>query len=185
MAIKIGLTESDLQAGTLMYTIPSDSEIDAQIVVDIEHIVSGTFCHMKKGDEELVWAYAGDQDPAHSLDIRPRFSVIVPSVVKEGDKKVVRYIRGPKQFLKQLLSLERRFDTIKGLRVKFIREDKDWVRYTISPTGKRAATDEFDQDEILQDFMDNVFQGTPSEIMDWLGDAGPKIDLSEFKTEEI
>ena len=185
MAIKVGLSEEVLQAGYLMYTIPSNSSIDAQIIVDLDHVIYGEFCHLKKGDEERVWAYTGDKDPCHSMGIDPRFSVVVPAVVKEKGKKVVRYIRGSKQFQRQLLSLNSRFESILGLRVKFTRKDGDWTRYSIDPTGKFASTDEYDQDDILESFMENVFQGTPQEVMDWLGASAPAINLSDFDSEEI
>lgn len=167
MAIKVGLSEADVQTG-LLFTIPPNSVIDAQIVIDIDHVISGTFCHYKVGEKEIIWAYSGESDPCHSLDISPRFSVIVPAILKQNKKKSLQYVRGPKQFQRALLTLDNRFGSIKGLLVKFGRKDDKFAHYSIEPTGKTAPLDDHDQDEIIETILDDIYSGTSEEIAEWL-----------------
>lgn len=188
MPIKIGLTEEDVRGKSLFLTVTPEAPIAAQIIIDLDHVVQGTFCHMKHNEEELIWVYTGDDDPCHDFDFNPRFSVIVPCIVKEKSGKVVRYIRGPKQFNRELLRLNTRYESIQGLIVEFRREDGDFAKYSILPQGKRVKVTE-DQDEVLEEFLSDIFDGTADETREWLQEKGvtikAKIDTKKFEEEEL
>lgn len=187
MAVKIGLSASDLQSDKLFYTIPSNTTITGQIVVGIDQIISGHFCHLKKGDSELVWAYSGDGDPSDKMDnVYPKFSVVVPAIIKEGTEKNLRYIRGPKQFQNQLIAINSRLGNIENLIVKFERKDGDsFAKYSITPTGKRAKPSGYNSEEVLKELMGEFFQGTPEEILEWLDGQIELPSLIDFETEEL
>lgn len=188
MPIKIGLAPEDLRPNTLFLTVTQESPIEAKILVDIDHVIQGEFCHHKVDGKELVWTYIGEEDPCYDLESKPRFSVIVPCLIKERDKKVVRYIRGPRQFNRELLKLDATYETIRGLIVKFVREDGDWAKYSIVPSGKVSTVSE-DQDEVVSDFLNEIFQGNAEQIRQYISDNGAsikaKINTSDFEETEL
>ena len=185
MPIKIGLSESDLEGNSILYSIPANSKLEAQIAVDMDHIVSGELCRYKKNNDEFVWEYTGKEDPCYQLNINPSFNVIIPCYVKLNKHiKQLVYIRGPKQFATELLKLEKKFGDIRGMVVQFERKDGKYAKYTISPTGIISKLQEVDIDNILKPLVSKIFQGTSSQVYDWLGSkinikANPTMGLDE------
>ena len=180
MPIKIGLSEKDLISNSILYSIPANSKLEAQIAVDMDHIVSGELCRYKKNNQEFVWGFTGKEDPCHQLNISPNFNVIIPCYIKTNDHiKELVYIRGPKQFATELLKLKNRFGDIKGLVVQFERKDGKFAKYTISPTGIISKLQEVDESVILKPLVSKIFQGTSTEVFDWLGS---KINIKKDPT---
>lgn len=145
------------------WTIPANTKVIAKVLVDIEHVVEGFFCQY--GDK--LWAYCGDDDPCHKLGIEPRFSILLPCIVKIGNTKELKVIRGPQGLSKQIEALAITKD-LRGLLIELQRKDDKWARYTVTPTGQRATVEE-DQDQLVQDILSKIKQGTSAEIAAWLG----------------
>jgi len=167
MTRKISLGKAPKNAATvdkLFWTIPSNSTVTAKILVDADHLVDGYFCqHNGK-----LWAYSGDEDPCHDLqDVEPRFSILLPCLIKTPTGKEFKVIRGPQAIAKQIESLATT-NNLRGLLVTITRKDERFAKYTVTPTGQRAKVEE-DQDELVADILSKIKQGDSREIAEWLG----------------
>lgn len=167
--IKVGVKNSSTAKDKdkfLLYT-PPEGKMVGQILVDIDHIIEVTTCHLLyDGDKEFVWAKCDEDDPSVELGITPKFSVVVPMVVKfEDGTKGQRFVRGPKQFWKILKDLNNKApDGLLGLVVELTRTNGDFAVYSATTKGIYSTLPK-DQDVVIQEFIDSVFVGNSDEVM--------------------
>jgi len=151
------------EAEKFLWTIPANTTVTAKILVDEDHLIESHLCqHNGK-----TWAYTGKGDPCEKLGVEPRFSVLVPCSVKTSSGKTYRVVRGPKAISNQLSALALNHD-LRGLVVTIERKDDRFAKYTIKPTGQKAAVEE-DQDILVADILEHIKQGTADEVAQWLG----------------
>lgn len=164
----------------LLWTVPANTTFIAQILCGQESIISGDFCHYYVSDsKELVWVHTGKGDPCEKLDVQPRFSLIIPMLIKVGDdEKVQRNVRFPKSVGRKLESLMLSSDSIRNLVVKVTRDDTgQWASYNIESTGKmaRATSYEFDEAMWLDAMLEEIIDLDAPAVEHWLQTNGVAI----------
>lgn len=171
----------------LLWSVPRNTTFTAQILCDNDHLISGTLCHYYGAkDGELVWEHTGDDDPATDLEVHPRFSFVIPMMVKtpEGDK-VQKNVRFPKSIARKVEDIVVRQGSIENMVVTVSRDDTgDWAAYDIVPTGQVVSGDlsGFNQDDWVNCFLEIVFAGTAEETADWLDSKGVKTSAASTAT---
>lgn len=179
MSIRVGLTgAAERGADRLLWTVPAGVEFAAKLLVGLDHVVEANLCHLVHDGVEYVWAHVGADDPCFLLGVEPRFSIVVPMVVKdELGGKVRRDARFPKSVGPQLRVLGK---NMAGSVVRLSRDDSGrFSRYVLTPTGTRATLDGFDADEWLETFLGKVFVEKNGLTVDgWLRGNGVPLDGS-------
>jgi hypothetical protein len=172
MIIRVGKDAS--VHNQLLWTPPPDSQFVAKILADEEHFVGGTFCRLVHAGQEYIWSWTGEDDPSVKLGVTPRFSLIIPMLVKEGDTKTGRNVRFPQSVLRQVEAFSFSGIRIPGAIVKVSRTDTEsYVRYALEPTGKYASTSDFDQDTWVAKLLDHIcVVESASEVRRWLREKG-------------
>lgn len=176
MSIRIG-THGEARNNRLFWTVPNGATVRAKFLADHKHVISGEFCStFAPDDTELIWAHCGDDDPGTDIGVKPRFSLLVPMLVKVGDEKITRIVRLPKSVMRQIDSLSVTYPTIRGLIVDITRSDNGkWAEYTIASTGKISPVTDFDQDEWVQSMLDKIFVGDADAVRTYLINNGIKL----------
>lgn len=186
--MKIGISPTTLKDNGLLSDVGRNGSIKCKILVDIEHIITGDFCTSQGRDKkEVVWEYVGPEDPIHDLDRKPRFMVILPVLVKEGEAKVVKYLRLPKSCVQKLLSLSKLEGGLQGRIVTIVRQDgsgKEFTSYDFKDYGSRSAVTE-NQEELVKYVIDNVITGSPEEIREQLKKLGVLLKAPQHFEEEV
>lgn len=166
MALSVGISASiDSLSNKLLWTPTPDQVFTAKFLADQNHIIEGEFCHLFYNQTEYVWVYTGKDDPCDELNIKPRFSVIVPMAVKVNDKKVICNVRFPKSVRSKILSIAGIVapNSLDGAIVKIRRDDSGkFTKYEIKSAGTWAPVIEFDQDGWVNDFTTNKIWDCPA-----------------------
>jgi hypothetical protein len=175
MAIRVGMT-GPIESGALLWTVPNNILVTGKLLANTDHFIEAELCHLKYESKEYVWAFTDEkEDPCHLLKIQPRFSLIVPVLIKNGESKVHKNIRFPKSFSTALFGLEKNGKTA-GMIVEISRFDSGgYSKYAIIDTTKKAPID-FNQDEWVEQILARIKIGTPKEIKDWLQEIGVPFD---------
>lgn len=170
--MKIG-AKPELAKSSYFFTIPLDETIKAKILIDTEHILSGEFCKYFAKKKELIWEYTGDaKDPSVSLNVKPQFSILIPAIVRIGDDKVYKIIRGPASIHKMLFDVAKKNGTLLGSIVEFKSIEKNKFReYSVKLVGKGNVDEEYkDQDLLIKDIENKIKVGSVEEIQEWLNE---------------
>lgn len=183
MAFKIGAKPSAVSNSGLFYTIPLGEPIRAKVLVDLNHLITGEFCKTYYNKKELIWSYTeSDKDPCHSMGIKPAFSVLIPSIVRIGDEKVYKIIRGPATLHKLLYDVAKSSGNLLGAIVEITSSEKKQFReYSVKIVGKGEVPKEYsDQDKLINELSAKIKDGTPEEVKEWLdGEMGKSKGITE------
>lgn len=173
MAFKIGAKPSAVSNNGLFYTIPLAEPTKVKVLVDLAHLVTGEFCKTYHNKKELIWSYTeSDKDPCYALNVKPQFSVLIPSIVKIGDEKVYKIIRGPATLHKLLYDAGKSAGTLLGTIVEITTTEKKQFReYGLKLIGKGSVPKEYeDQDKLINELETQIKAGTPEEVQEWLNE---------------
>lgn len=174
--ISLGSAPKGQNVEKLFWTLPANTSVVAKILVDSDHVIEGYFC--QKGD--IIWANTGNDALNKSLEVEPRFSILLPCSVKTAKGKEYKVIRGPQSVSKQIDALSINQD-IQGLIVTIKREDGRFAKYTVTTEGRRAAVTE-NQEELVADILANI--RTPAnddEVLSWF----KPVSNVQFKEEDL
>lgn len=157
---------TELRNSYFLWTVPADSTVRAKILVDSDHVISGDFCsYAPNGKDEVMWVYTGDDDPCHELNISPRFSIVIPMLVRLGSEKVIKNVRLPRSCDRKIDALIATHGTIHNLIITITRDDSgQWSEYTLLGTARGKDDGTFKQNEWVQSFVDFVVDGNPDDI---------------------